>query len=102
MSDSQVVDASLPEAPVLDDGLFGECSAAASAARAWSIGLSKRYSLQQPIRHYRLLGMGRLRASSGWFDSVPMYLNPNVAALKQADGLAVADPPKYQPPFDSG
>jgi hypothetical protein len=31
--------------------------------RAWSIGLSKRYSLQQPIGHYRLLGMGRLRAN---------------------------------------
>jgi hypothetical protein len=24
----------------------------------WSIGLSKRYSLHQPIRHYGLLGMG--------------------------------------------
>jgi hypothetical protein len=43
--------------------LLGECSAADSAALAWSIGLSKRYSLRQPIRHYRLLGMGRLRAN---------------------------------------
>ena len=47
---------------------FGECSAADSAAQAWSIGLSERYSLQQPIRHSRLLGMGRFRANA--FDEI--------------------------------
>jgi hypothetical protein len=43
--------------------LLGECSATDSAARPWSIDLSKR-SLQQPLRHYRLLGMGLLRANA--------------------------------------